>query len=173
MATSSPDCMTRKPIRAEHTPSTASFSRASVNTIPYFVGGGLSYQGLIPQRGDDIASMGAIDGSFSRHVSGATAETVLEANYQITINRWLSLTPDLQYVIRPSGSGRIGNAMVLGLRSRLYFDPGPARRFSLRAVLTFSDLTLGSRNRDSPSSIVAGALKRIHRSRLLLDQSPI
>jgi carbohydrate-selective porin OprB len=84
--------------------------------MPYFLGGGVSYQGFVPGRGSDIASAGIIYGALSHAIPRTTAETVLEANYQITVTRWLSVTPDLQYIIRPSGSSAISNAVVLGVQ---------------------------------------------------------
>jgi len=90
--------------------------KARVNPMPSFVGGGVSYQGLLPGRGSDIAAVGGIAGLFSHFIPRTTAETGLEANYQITVTRWLSVTPDLQYIIRPSGSSAISNALVLGVQ---------------------------------------------------------
>jgi porin len=95
--------------------------KSSVNTMPYFVGAGLSYLGLIPGRGDDIASAGMIYGTFSRYIPRTTAETVIEANYQITLKRWFSILPDIQYVIRPAGSSTIKNALVLGTQLAISF----------------------------------------------------
>jgi porin len=95
--------------------------KSSVNTMPYFVGGGLSYQGLIPQRENDFVSAGLIYGSFSRFIPHTTAETVIEVNYQITLKRWLSIMPDMQYVIRPSGNSAIRNAFVLGTEVTISF----------------------------------------------------
>jgi porin len=95
--------------------------KSKVSLMPYFFGGGLSYQGAIPRRDDDIASVGVIYGSFSRYVPRTTAETVLEANYQIALNGWLSITPDLQYVIRPSGNSAVKNALVLGTQVAIVF----------------------------------------------------
>jgi len=95
--------------------------KSSVNGMPYFGGAGLSYQGPIPGRGNDIASAGVIYGGFSRYIPRTTAETVIEANYQITLNRWLTMTPDMQYVIRPSGSRAIKNALVLGTQIAIVF----------------------------------------------------
>jgi carbohydrate-selective porin OprB len=46
---------------------------------------------------------------------------VIELNYQITLNRWLSITPDMQYVIRPSGSSANKNAFVLGTQLAIVF----------------------------------------------------
>jgi porin len=95
--------------------------KSTVSIMPYFVGGGLSYQGAIPRRDDDIASAGVIYGTFSRYIPRTTAETVIEANYQISLTSWLSLTPDLQYVIRPNGTNAIKNALVLGTQVVIVF----------------------------------------------------
>jgi porin len=100
---------------------TALAPKSSVNTMPYFVGGGLSYQGPIPGRDNDIGAAGVIYGTFSRYILRTTAETLIEMNYQITFNRWLSITPDIQYVIRPSGSSAIKNALVLGTQVAIVF----------------------------------------------------
>jgi porin len=95
--------------------------RSIVSFMPYFIGGGLSYQGAIPRRGDDIASFGVIYGAFSRYIPRTSAETVIEANYQVTLTNWLSITPDLQYVIRPNGNNAIKNALVLGTQVAIVF----------------------------------------------------
>ena len=92
-----------------------------VSTMPYFFGGGLSCQGLIPSRLKDIASIGAIYGSFSGYIPQRSGETVIESNYRITITPWLSVTPDLQYVIKPGGSSAVGNAVVLGAQLAITF----------------------------------------------------
>ena len=95
--------------------------KSTVSTMPYFFGGGLSYQGPIPGRDADMGSVAVIYGTLSRYIPRTTAETVIEVNYQITINGWLSITPDLQYVIRPSGSKAIKNAFVLGTQMAIVF----------------------------------------------------
>ena len=95
--------------------------RSIVSFMPYFIGGGLSYQGALPRRDNDITSVGVIYGSFSRYIPRTTAETVIEANYQVTLSNWLSITPDLQYVIKPNGSSAIKNALVLGAQVQIVF----------------------------------------------------
>ena len=100
---------------------TALAPKSTVSTLPYFVGAGLSYKGLMPRRDNDIASAAVIYGSFSRYIPQTTAETVIEINYQITLNGWLSITPDLQYVVKPSGSSTIKNALVLGTQLAIVF----------------------------------------------------
>jgi carbohydrate-selective porin OprB len=44
------------------------------------------------------------------------AETTFEASYSFNINDRLTLQPDLQYVISPSGDPGLGNALVVGSR---------------------------------------------------------
>ena len=43
-------------------------------------------------------------------------ETTLEATYRWVLTDWLSLQPDLQYVVHPGGDPALGNALVVGLR---------------------------------------------------------
>ncbi len=82
---------------------------------------GVSYEGLKPGRTRDIASLGVISGAFSRYLRGASAETVIEANYQVMVTPWLSGTPGVQYVIKPSGNSGIKSAVVLGLQLAVTF----------------------------------------------------
>jgi porin len=95
--------------------------RQSASPIHYLVAGGLSYRGLLSSRESDIASLGVISGTFSRHVPDTSAETVLEANYQALLPHGMSITPDVQYVIKPSGSSGIKNALVIGLQLAVTF----------------------------------------------------
>lgn len=46
---------------------------------------------------------------------------VLEATYQAQITPWLSVQPDLQFIIQPGGNGSIPNALVLGLSASVAF----------------------------------------------------
>jgi porin len=95
--------------------------RSSVSPLPLFVGGGLSYLGLVPGRRDDVASLGAIHGRLSRDLPGTSSETVIEANYQFVLTGGLSITPDLQYVIRPGGDRTVRDALVLGAQVTISF----------------------------------------------------
>ncbi len=100
----------------------------SISTMPIFINGGVIYQGLLPRRLDDIAGLAVIYGSFSKDLrrsqmlqnqNGALVgvqyyETVIEAMYLIQATGWLKIQPDLQYIIKPGGTGTIPNALVLG-----------------------------------------------------------
>jgi porin len=101
------------------TPPTSSF-------INFYVDGGLTYEGLIPARDNDVFGVAIAYGHLSQNTldsegrSNPGYEIVLEATYQIELATWLSLQPDLQYVIHPSGTN-IPDALVLGARTTLSF----------------------------------------------------
>jgi porin len=50
---------------------------------------------------------------------GTSSETVTEITYQIPINHWFVIQPDLQYIIHPQGGGK--NAFVTGIRAEISF----------------------------------------------------
>ena len=88
--------------------------RERVNTMPYFVSAGASYRGLIPKRDEDTAVFALYYGGFSRNLPGQMYEMTLEWTYVIRVAPWLSVHPDVQYIIQPSGRSSIGNALVIG-----------------------------------------------------------
>ena len=50
-----------------------------------------------------------------------TVETVLEAAYSFNLTSWLTITPDVQYIIRPSGVRSVDNAILAGVLVYLTF----------------------------------------------------
>jgi len=78
----------------------------NINAVPYSLGGGYTANAIFASRPKDVFSLG-----FSRiWINGSPRETIFEINYAIQIIDNLSLTPDLQYVVKPSGVYR--NAFV-------------------------------------------------------------
>ena len=85
------------------------------------MGGGLLYTGLIPRRDRDELGFGVINANVTDDLrsQGLTDETNIEWFYKIQLTPWMSLQPDIQYVINPGGDGR--NAVALGVRSVMFF----------------------------------------------------
>ncbi|MFV0416884.1 MAG: carbohydrate porin [Chthoniobacterales bacterium] len=92
---------------------------------PLFGGFGTLLQGFVPNRKNDkwltslyIQNYGAnYSRSLAREGRGnASVELVLETSYIIQLTKNISFQPDLQYVIRPSGTGGIPNALVIGFQ---------------------------------------------------------
>lgn len=107
----------------------------SINQMPFFVTGGLVYRGLIPRRDDDVTAFGVVYGRFSsdlrraqqleRQAGSAVGvqdyELVFEWTHVIQVARWLAVQPDVQYIVKPGGTGAIPNALVLGVQIAVAF----------------------------------------------------
>jgi len=102
-----------------------------VSQMPYFLAGGVACRGIFASRPTDSAGIGVVYGGFSsdlRHsqereqllnptISTQTYETVFEATYRFYFRKdALFVQPDFQYVLRPGGTGKIEDAVVLGLQ---------------------------------------------------------
>jgi hypothetical protein len=102
-----------------------------INTLPYFAAAGASYRGLLPSRGQDTATVAVYYGGFSGDLPGQTHEVTLEWTYAVAVTPWLTVQPDVQYVIRPDGRSSIPNALVVGIQIALrsaHRDGGPGAR---------------------------------------------
>lgn len=96
------------------------------NRLSRFWSGGLAYTGLIPGRDEDVLGA-AFTFLRSSHLyrnrvdDSYSDETVHEIYYAIQVNKWLVISPDLQYIDNPGGAGDHGHAIVAGLRTRVSF----------------------------------------------------
>lgn len=108
----------------------------SISTMPYFFTAGIVARGMFQARPDDVAGLGFIYGSFSDDLQDQqraaqlfnpaqgvqTYESVIEATYRIALpGNSVFVQPDLQYIIRPGGTGQFGNALVLGCQIGVNF----------------------------------------------------
>jgi porin len=106
------------------------FAKADRNFVNFYFDTGLTYKGLIPTRDDDTLGIGfayaqlghvAQDQLIAEGSVGVGAEMVLEVTYQAQITPWLTIQPDLQYIINPGGTQDLGNALVIGGRAAVVF----------------------------------------------------
>lgn len=108
-----------------------SFQSADRNIIGFYFDTGLTYKGLIPSRDDDTLGVGF---AYAQLTGGGRsivaddldtatwgAEMVLEVTYQAQITPWLSIQPDVQYIINPGALPEIPNALVIGARAAITF----------------------------------------------------
>jgi porin len=91
--------------------------------VPFQTSLGAVYQGLFPGRETDKLIFGATYGHLSRDYADQQQalgngrpiyEMPIELGYRVQLNRFAYFQPDIQYVIRPGGTGDIPNATVLG-----------------------------------------------------------
>jgi porin len=108
----------------------------SISQMPYFFTATLVTRGIFPSRPRDIIGLGVVYGDFSNDlqdfqrraqqldptVGVQSYETVLELTYRLALLKSaLYVQPDLQYVFRPGGTGRIPDALVLGAQVAVNF----------------------------------------------------
>ena len=96
------------------------------NRLSEFYSGGFQYKGLLPERDNDVLGFAFtalrtsdeyrsfVDDTFG-------TETVYEAYYSFQVNKWLAITPDVQYINNPGGARAVDDAIVLGLRAQMAF----------------------------------------------------
>jgi porin len=108
----------------------------SISQMPYFFTAALVTRGIFPSRPRDIIGLGVVYGHFSDDLQNSqrqaqqldptvgvqSHETVLELTYRLALLKSaLYLQPDLQYVFRPGGTGKIPDALVLGAQIAVNF----------------------------------------------------
>jgi porin len=96
-------------------------TRDSYFQMDRYYGLGFTYTGLVPCRDEDVTSLAVAWGvngdEFRKSVEGAEyAEKVIELTHRMKVNEWLSVQPDLQYIMNPSTDSTLDDAFVVGLR---------------------------------------------------------
>ena len=108
----------------------------ATSTFRYFAAVGGVHQGTFSHRDNDFVSvMFAYARTNPRltqyeedrntmapgSVGIQTHESIAELDYNVQIAPWLSIRPNLQYIVRPAGTGKIPNAFVIGLYTGVRF----------------------------------------------------
>jgi len=94
------------------------------NDVTNFWSIGFQYQGLIDGRDDDVLGIGFAQGTFSDKATATYLddnEKVLEVYYNAQVTPWLNITPNIQYIANPAGTGTVKDAVVVGVRAQMVF----------------------------------------------------
>jgi porin len=101
-----------------------------VNTLNSYFNAGFLYKGLFGGRPKDVTGVAFTTGWFSDELNVAREsegkkdkdyEAVIEVNHKFVLTRGIAITPNIQYVIRPAGTGDIDDALLLGGRLSVQF----------------------------------------------------
>lgn len=97
------------------------FARNDVNPISLYFGGGLTYTGIIPERNEDVLSLGYAHARRSDAYGEAAPgsdhiEGAIELTYHALISESIAIQPDLQYIINPGFDPQLDNALAIGVR---------------------------------------------------------
>jgi porin len=99
------------------------YAEPDISPIEHHVGLGLAWTGPIPMRDEDVIGIGASCVEFSGDPAAGfsdNAETAVEFFYKIQVFPYLSIKPDLQYIVNPGGVG-LGDALVATVRVNVDF----------------------------------------------------
>jgi len=106
------------------------------NLVDFYVGGGIQYKGIIPNREGDILGIAVAHAQISEdqrdaedviEADGSTFhsmdshETVIEITYKTQVFPWLAIQPGVQTVFNPGADADLDNAVVSILRFQINF----------------------------------------------------
>lgn len=103
----------------------AGFAEEDINPFSAYLGAGLVYTGAFSTRPDDQAGLAvavARNGDASLEalrragVTPARNETNAELTYRFALADWLSVQPDVQYIVNPGTDQSVDDAFVIGFR---------------------------------------------------------
>jgi porin len=101
------------------------------NPIEDYLGFGASLAGFSAARPDDELGLAVASGTAGNGLKAArqsdelrtdSRETTIELTYRAPITDWLTLQPDIQYIINPGFEPAFDNALVISLRFELSFS---------------------------------------------------
>lgn len=102
----------------------------NIAIMPWQLNVGAVYKGLLPGREADATIFGLAYGVFGNDYADVVEERgdgrpkheiVIEAAYRYQMTKFAYVQPGLQYIVRPGGTGRIGDAFVLGMQMGITF----------------------------------------------------
>jgi porin len=100
------------------------------NQMSRYFNVGLIYEGLFDGRPQDRTGLGITtgwysdaydDGLVAAGLPSKTYEAAIELNHGFVLPRGILIQPDIQYIIRPAGTGEIDNAFLIGARVSIDF----------------------------------------------------
>ncbi len=96
------------------------------NLIDFYFGSGLNYYSPF-NRKNDVAGIAVAHARLCKDYyrmykqTLSKTETTIEMNYSIAINKYLTVQPNIQYIINPGMSNEMNNSLVSTLRLKLSF----------------------------------------------------
>lgn len=99
-------------------------TKSDRNFSPWYFGAVIRYKGPIPDRGSDVVSLGynhlqISDTYRSYHEGTGSSERVIELAYRAHMTREIYMTPDIQYIMDPSGDTSLKDVIALFIRTEV------------------------------------------------------
>ena len=95
-------------------------SPTNINSHNYYLGGGINYQGIFDNEGEDSFGIAFAHAGFND--SSVKNETTIEMFYRTAVTENLFIQPDIQYIINPAGTeNNLNNALAVFMRFGINF----------------------------------------------------
>ena len=100
------------------------------NFLGFYFDTGLVYTGLIPTRDEDRFGVGFAYAQLTKGArrllqdegsTGVGAEMALEVSYEAVLTPWMTIQPDVQFIINPGGTQDLNSAFLVGGRLSVVF----------------------------------------------------
>ena len=108
----------------------AGLANKRFNPVEAHLSGGVVLIGPTAARANDQLGIAISTAQFgepyrramaARGRPSTRAEVNVEASYRAVLTPWLTVQPDIQYVVNPGGDPNLDDALLLGLRTQLSF----------------------------------------------------
>ena len=98
-----------------------SMASGNQNLLDLYNSAGFTYQGLLPQRDQDVLFFGMVNSFINQELQEVTGamesnRAIVEMNYTLTLGNYLTLQPNLQYIVNPGADPTLENALLGMLR---------------------------------------------------------
>lgn len=105
----------------------AGYSLSNYNFIDFYLGGGLHFNGTLPQRFEDVVGLAfayaKISNVYKNIYSGYDpGELAIELTYKFRVFDFYTIQPNLQYIINPGANPDLNNALVALMRFNITLD---------------------------------------------------
>ena len=99
-----------------------------INLVNSYIGAGIHYVGLIPERDNDEIGLGIAAANYKcegiefdegQDQNGNAFECILELTYKAHLTNWMVFQPDIQYVINPAACYQNNYSFVVGTRMQI------------------------------------------------------
>lgn len=98
-----------------------SMARGNQNLLDLYTSAGFTYQGLLPDRDQDVLFFGLVNSFINQELQEITGtmesnRALVEMNYALALGNHFTLQPNLQYIVNPGADPTLENALLGILR---------------------------------------------------------
>ncbi len=104
-----------------------SWAPSHINQVDFYLGAGIHFNGLLPQRYNDAIGLALAYAHISHHYrtfqpTTKAYEMTWELTYKLSVFDHYTIQPNLQYIVNPGVNPALHNAVVASLRFNIFLE---------------------------------------------------